>query len=472
MSHISSLEVSGRAGHRRRRRPSAKGRQVSAVAGVAALGIALLAACGSSSKSTTTPTTTATTTAPTSTSSSATTAPASPSSGSTNVMPLTGSGKATGTPIKIGVALVDQGALADIGMLQGIKGGIYYVNDVLGGIHGHPLQVVMCDSDGTPALEVNCANKFVSGGVVAVDDSFDFAFSAELPILSRANVPIFGPLAADSQDDDSSSVFMFGPPDEAFSVGPLQAFKQVGLTKIHLSIANVPSAVDYVNHDVNPVAKDLGLSMQTTYFDQSSVNWSVVANSMLSSNPQMVGEISTTDQSCNSLLPAVRNAGFKGPILMAGCSEYVGKYPSQAVNTYSYGDAWTPVLASAAPPASKAQIAEYLSVMKASGNPDTTSYGQLGVIGFVAFPDIWYTLSQGSAPYTTTSVVTDLRNVKNFLSFMGPVDTCNHTEWPGTSSCNHAVLMLKVVAGANGQDTFQSVWPEGFHDVDASLLKP
>ena len=398
MSYINSFEVHGRAGHRRWRGLSAKGRRVTAVAGVATLGISLVAACGSSSKSTTSPTTTATTTATTATSSSATTAPASSSSGSTNVMPLTGSGKATGTPIKIGVSLVDQGALAAIGMLQGVKGGIYYVNNVLGGIHGHPLQVEMCNSDGTPALEVNCANKFVSDGVVAVDDSFDFAFSAELPILTRANVPIYGPLAGDTQDDDSSYVYMFGPPDEAFSVGPLQAFKQVGLTKIHLSIANVPAAVDYVNHDVNPVAKDLGLSMQTTYFDQSSVNWSVVANSMLSNNPQMVGEISTTDQSCNALLPAVRNTGFKGPILMAGCSQYVSKFPSQAVNTYSYGDAWTPALASAAPAASKAQIAEYLSVMKQSGNPDTTAYGQLGVIGFVAFPDIWYTLSQGSAP--------------------------------------------------------------------------
>jgi branched-chain amino acid transport system substrate-binding protein len=474
MSKIHSFEVSGRASHRRWRRPRSKGGRVTAVLGVAALGVTLLAACGSSKSTSSPPTTGATgaTTPTTAASSAATTAPASSSPGSPNLMPLTGSGKATGTPIKIGVTLVDQGALSDIGMLNGVKGGIYYVNNVLGGIHGHPLQVVMCNSDGTPALEVNCANKFVSDGVVAVDNSYDFAFSAELPILTRANLPVYGPLAGDTQDDDSSSVFMFGPPDEAFSVGPLQAFKQVGLTKIHLSIANVPAAVDYVNHDVNPVAKDLGLSMQTTYFDQSSVNWAVVANSMLSSNPQMVGEISTTDQSCNSLLPAVRTAGFKGPILMAGCSQYVGKYPAQAVGTYSYGDAWTPVLASAAPAASKAQIAEYVSVMKASGNPDTTAYGQLGVIGFVAFPDIWYALSQGSAPYTTTSVLSDLKNVKNFLSFMGPVDTCDHTQWPGTSSCNHSVLMLKVVAGANGQDAFQSVWPEGFHQVDASLLKP
>jgi branched-chain amino acid transport system substrate-binding protein len=332
---------------------------------------------------------------------------------------------------------------------------------------------VLCNSDGTPAVEVNCANKFVSDGVIGVDDSFDFGFSAQLPILQRANIPVFGPISADSQTDDSSYVTMFAPPDEAFSVGPLQAFKSVGLTKLHFSIANVASSINYVNNDVNPVAKDLGLSMQTTYFDESTVNWTVVANSMLSTNPQMVGEISTTEQDCDSLLPAVRGTGFKGPILMAGCSQYVSKYPSQAVNTYSYGDVWTPVLAGAAPASSKAQIAEYVKVMAQSGNPNTTAYGQLGVMGFVSFPDIWYAMSQqASGPYTAASLSTDIHNLKNFLAFMGPIDTCDHTEWPGTSSCNHAVLMLKVVAGANGQDTWQTVWSDGFHPVNAALLHP
>ena len=66
-------------------------------------------------------------------------------------------------------------------------------------------------------------------------------------------------------------------------------------------------------------------------------------------------------------------------------------------------------------------------------------------MGFAALPDLQYALSQQtSGDFTTTSVNTDLHNVKNFQSFLGPVDTCDHTQWPGTSSCNHQVLMLKV----------------------------
>ena len=185
----------------------------------------------------------------------------------------------------------------------------------------------MCHSDLTPATEVNCANNFVSKGVVAVDDSFDAGFTAQYPILSRAGIPIFGVEVADALDDHAPNAYFFGPPNEAFSVGPLQVFKSEGYTKLHLSIANVPSAVVYVNNDVNPVAKKLGIEVKTTYFDEATVNWSVVANAMLSDNPQMVGEISTTEQDCDALLPAVRNTGFKGPILMAGCSQYVATVP-------------------------------------------------------------------------------------------------------------------------------------------------
>jgi branched-chain amino acid transport system substrate-binding protein len=435
-------------------------RQTAAIASVAALGVALLSACGSSSKSSTA-----------TTASGASSGTTSATGGSTGA--ASGGTTATGSPILIGVSLVDEGPLAAKGMPQGISGGIYYVNHVLGGVNGHPLKVVMCNSDLTPATEVNCANNFVSKGVVAVDDSFDAGFTAQLPILQRAGIPIFGVEVADAEDDHAPNAYFFGPPNEAFSVGPLQVFKNEGYTKLHLSIANVPSAVVYVNDDVDPVAKELGMKVETTYFDEATVNWSVVANSMLSDNPQMVGEISTTEQDCDSLLPAVRNTGFKGPILMAGCSQYVQQNPSEAINTFSYGDSWTPYLAATAPAAVQTQIKAYNAAETASGNPDTTAYGQLGVMGFAAFPDLQYALSaQKTGAFTTASVNTDLHNVSNFQSFLGPVDTCDHTQWPGTSSCNHQVLMLKVVKNASGSgDTWQSVPSGGFVQVNASLLQ-
>ena len=349
---------------------------------------------------------------------------------------------------------------------DGLAAGLDYVNNVLGGVHGHPIKLIMCNSDETPALEVNCANNFVTKGVVAVFDSYDAGFAAESPILTRAGIPIYGVEPADAHDDDLATDYFFGPPNEAFAVGPLQVFHQAGDNKVQLTIANVPSAVNYVNEAITPVAKKLGMNVHVTYYDESSVNWQVVANSLISSSPQLTGIIAGPEGDCTSLLRALRTDGFSGPILMGSCSAYVKSDPSDAVNTYSYSAGWLPSLISAASPVVQAQIKTYNAAMAKAGHPDTVAEGQWAVNSFSGLVDFRDTLQAGTAPYTTTSVRADFAKVSNYQSFMGPVETCNHLEWPGTASCNKDLLLVKVLKG----DIYQSVEPGGFAALDPSLL--
>ncbi len=250
---------------RRRRRLEKGSRRGVMLTGALAASVALLAACGSSSH----------------TSSSATTASAGTASGGTSAGTASGgttgsagaaaSGTvANGTPITIGVVEPDEGALSlGPAMGPGLNGGFYYVNNVLGGAHGHPIKAITCNTDQTPSIEVNCANNFVSKGVVAVFDDYDAGFAAESPILTRAGIPIFGVEVADQHDDNLPSNYFFGPPNEAFAVGPLQIFHQDGLNKATFTIANVPSGVNYVNDAILPVAKKLGMNVKVTYYDAS-----------------------------------------------------------------------------------------------------------------------------------------------------------------------------------------------------------
>ena len=349
---------------------------------------------------------------------------------------------------------------------EGLAGGLAYVNNVLGGINGHPLKLIMCDSDETPSLEVNCANNFVTKGVVAVFDSYDAGFAAESPILTRANIPIFGVEAADNQDDQSKTDYFFGPPEEAFAVGPLQVFHEQGINKVQLTIANVPSAVQFVNEAITPVAKKLGMDVHITYYDSSSVNWQVVANSLLSASPKLTGIIAGPEGDCTSLLKALRTDGFTGPILMGSCSAYVKADPTGAVNTYSYSAGWLPSLTTAAPAVVQKQIVAYNTAMAKAGYPDTNALGQWAVNSFSGLVDFHDALAAATAPYTITTVRADLEKVANYQSFMGPVETCNHLEWPGTASCNKDLLLVKVASG----DVYQSVEPGGFAPLDPSLL--
>jgi branched-chain amino acid transport system substrate-binding protein len=447
---------------RRRRRLEKGSRRGVMLTGALAASVALLAACGSSSH----------------TSSSATTASAGTASGGTSAGTATGgttgsagaaaSGTvANGTPITIGVVEPDEGALSlGPAMGPGLNGGFYYVNNVLGGAHGHPIKAITCNTDQTPSIEVNCANNFVSKGVVAVFDDYDAGFAAESPILTRAGIPIFGVEVADQHDDNLPSNYFFGPPNEAFAVGPLQIFHQDGLNKATFTIANVPSGVNYVNDAILPVAKKLGMDVKVTYYDASSVNWQVVANSLLSGSPQVTGMIAAAEGDCTSLLKALRGDGFKGPILMGSCSAYVKADAPDAMDTYSYSAGWLPSLSSAAPAVVQQQITTYNQMMAKTGNANTQALGQWAVNSFSGLVDFRDTLQAGSAPYTPQSIRSDFQKVASYQSFMGPVETCNGQEWPGTSSCNKDLLFVKVISG----DAYQAVEPGGFAPLDPSLL--
>jgi branched-chain amino acid transport system substrate-binding protein len=262
-------------------------------------------------------------------------------------------------------------------------------------------------------------------------------------------------------------VYFFGPPNEAFAVGPLQSFHQAGLNKITLTVSNLPSSVTFVNTEVTPVAKKLKMDYHVTYYDSASVNWQVVSNALLTSNPQVTGIIAGPEGDCNSLISALRGNGFKGPVLMGSCSAYVTGNPSGAVNTYSYSAGWLPNLRAAAPPVVQKQIDTYNAAMAAVGQKDTAALGQWAVNAFSGLVDFHDALTAAHlSTYTAETVNGALAAVKNYQSFMGPVETCDHKQWPGTSSCNHDLLFVKVAAG----DVYQSLEPGGFAALDPSLL--
>jgi branched-chain amino acid transport system substrate-binding protein len=418
----------------------------------AVLGAALLAGCSSSGNSTS--------------SSGGSTSAGTTGAGASTA--TTGS-KATKSPILIGVAVWDRGPDSNGPELDpGLAGGLYYVNDVLGGVNGHPLELDICHSDSTPAVEVNCANNFVSKGVVAVLDDHDYGIAAEDPILTRANIPIFGVEPGSAATDTSSSAYYFGPPNEAFAVGPFQIFKGLGWTKINVTSGNAAQLVEYADDVLSPVAKKLGIDLRVTYYDPSSVNWTVVASSLLVGNPQMTGILVGQESDCTSLIQALRTNGYQGPAVMGSCSSYVTQAPSAALGTYTYTGVWLPELAAEAPPAIQAQIKAYNAAMAHSGYADTNALGQWAVNSFAALVDFRHTLQLVSgSDYTAASVTAAFPKVVSYQSFMGPVDTCDHTQWPGTSSCTNQLLILKVASG----DKYEPVG-NGFAAIDAAILKP
>jgi ABC-type branched-subunit amino acid transport system substrate-binding protein len=80
-----------------------------------------------------------------------------------------------------------------------------------GGLHGHQVNLIKCDSQNDPNLEAACARQAVSDHVVAMVGTFAVSNPVEVAtILSKAGIPSISPLAAAPNEYTDPEYFIVG----------------------------------------------------------------------------------------------------------------------------------------------------------------------------------------------------------------------------------------------------------------------
>ena len=151
---------------------------------------------------------------------------------------------ATGETFTIGLMTDGGGGTLDAQsslVEQGAKIATSYVNDYLGGIAGHKLDVFVCGNKATPAGAQDCANQFVEKKVSAVVWPFT-GQGAAVPIIANAGIPIVIGSGSSNEELTTPGVFIItgGYP------GTLGAFaldaKNQGKKKFAMVVIDVPAA--------------------------------------------------------------------------------------------------------------------------------------------------------------------------------------------------------------------------------------
>jgi branched-chain amino acid transport system substrate-binding protein len=99
------------------------------------------------------------------------------------------SAKLTGPPIKLGVAFVESGPLADQDFFAGVKATVEHINTDLSGVGGRPIEMVACGSENNAETSARCANEIVRQKPMAVVAGQDSGAAASVPIYRRAQLP-------------------------------------------------------------------------------------------------------------------------------------------------------------------------------------------------------------------------------------------------------------------------------------------
>lgn len=354
-----------------------------------------------------------------------------------------GTAPASGDPIKVGFINLEGGAVSLPELRIGAETAAAYIT-AHGGINGRPLAIVPCNVDGTPEKSIDCANRLVSDGVSVIMEGYDPSSDAILPVLDSAGLPLTGHAAFGPQQQVDDNAFFFGTANPTFTAGFLDHYAKAGTDSMMLFLPDNAAFRASVDNEVDPIADELGLDVNTTFYNPAAPDWAALATSALAENPDVVATVAP-DGDCLGLLSALRSVNFPNEIFLGACSLFMIADPAGAVGVSTTSDLWKPTDLDTPPQNKRDELQLYIDVMTEAGHADVIN-------GFAwnYFSDTWNlaaVLAGIQGDVTPESISASFRSTKDLDSFMGPSITCDHTAWPGESACGNQVLLYKVEEG-------------------------
>jgi len=119
-----------------------------------------------------------------------------------------GGEEASGESIPIGFINQDAGAVGTFPEMRlGMEAAVDYINKELGGVDGHPVELVNCSTEGTPESTQKCAQQMVSEDPLYVATGIDFFGATGYPVMTGAGLVVWGSLPLSTQESAMDNVF-------------------------------------------------------------------------------------------------------------------------------------------------------------------------------------------------------------------------------------------------------------------------
>ncbi|MBV8998639.1 MAG: ABC transporter substrate-binding protein [Solirubrobacterales bacterium] len=353
--------------------------------------------------------------------------------------------KATGSPYVFGMINDETGAVTFPEARQGALAAAQYVNNYLGGINGHPIEIDNCVGDGTPATAGRCANELVAKHPVAILGAADVGAPASVPIYAHANLAYVGGIPFTPVPFKAPNSIQFW----SVSVGDnaaasVYAAKQLGVKKVALMYFSNPQGESILGQ-IPPVMKAAGVTeLKQIPLSPTSPDPSPQAALIESSGADLA--YIDVPNGCGNVLKSLKSVGFTGKL--------IGIDPCGAPPVIAASSGGAEGLYIASPfllqTGSSQQAQLFQAALKKWAAPGTL-IDSISTAGFATVMNVQEALSKISGTPSTKTILAAFKTGSNHPNFLSHPYTCDGKQMTGAPAiCNDYYLMNQI---KNGQVT-------------------
>ena len=357
--------------------------------------------------------------------------------------------KATGTAVKVG--LINNEGGAAISQPEGriaATAAVTYANANLGGLGGHPIELVICKEKEEPASAADCANQMVESGVVAVVVA-DTGYGAVMaPIIHKAKIAYVSYNAASAAEltaKDYGYAWTGGFPGDLN--GMAQYAKKQKMTNVTLFALDVPAVTTGAKAIGVPAFAAQGVKLTVVPVPPGTPDATPQVSAGLKTNPQAIVEIGDATF-CTSILKSMTALGSKAQkfIIQSCYAPSVFKAAGAALDgakLFSTGDGATD---DPEAKAYRAILAKYAPGAQTTGSAVPGYQSMMGLIRAAAAV---------TGDITPASVDTAIRAAKDvpIPAGHGGTMTCDGTALPGFPAVCSGSSVVATIKGTKVVDS-------------------
>ena len=369
------------------------------------------------------------------------------------------------TPVKVGFIGINDGPIAALPeLLQATETAVEFVNAELGGVDGHPIELVPCSVSLSPESSQRCAREVLDAGVVAVLGGINVMGGPGIALLEEAGVPYVGGVPVGVDEMTSPISFQFsGGTSGAFAAFAADAATRIKADKVGMVYVDYGAIADGAHRYGAQLMKSLGVDeVVEVTFPLTSTDVVAPIQKALEAKPDAL-IVGAADTSCAPALEAIADLKLDGPVYMMGaCADkkwldQVGVEKTVGTIFNIEGRLNQRVVDSADTEIYNAAVGEY--------GPKGLNPAGAATVSFRSTMNLWAVLDDLGAEATPKQIIEKFRTAVDEPSFDGHPYTCDGKQVPDMPSlCSPQQVLAELV----GPNEFAEV-SDGWIDVPALL---